>query len=98
MFNIKDDIKEAHKNKVDPKLKQYKDLIRLLGETIMSFGSDTTLSRTPPTMRRKEPMPNGEPRKTNEPIIREMVDQPAEPAQQQISSIWAKSRKYARYT
>ena len=95
VLNIKDDIKEAHKNKVNPNLKQYKDVMRQLAGLV---GSETSLSRIPPTLRKKEPMQNGDPRKTNKPIMRDMVDQPAEPGQEQISSIWAKSRKYARYT
>ena len=95
VLNIKDDIKEAHKNKVNLNLKQYKDVMRQLAGLV---GSETSLSRIPPTLRKKEPMQNGDPRKTNKPIMRDMVDQPAEPGQEQISSIWAKSRKYARYT
>ena len=100
VFKIKDDIKQAHKNRVDPQLKQYKDVMNQLAETIMgmAFGPGTTLSRIQPTLIRKEPVQKENPKETNKPTMRDMVVQPAEPGQEQISSIWAKSQKYVRFT
>ena len=98
VFKIKDEMKEAHTNRVDPQLKQYKDVMNQLAETIMAFGPGTTLPRIQPTLIRKEPVQKEELKNTSMPMMRDIVVQPAEPGQEQISSIWAKSRKYARFT
>ena len=98
MFNLKDGINESQKNKGGPKLKQFKDVVEQWTKAMKSFGSETTPVRIQPNLRRKEPILEEELKKTNNTRMREMLVQPAELGQEQISSILEKARKYARYT
>ena len=98
MFKLKDGINESQQYKEGPKLKQFKDVVERWTATMKSFGSETTPVRIQPNLRRKEPILEEELKKTNNTRMREMLVQPAELGQEQISSILEKARKYARYT